>query len=176
MSYISDELRRFSDSIDGYAKAKVDRFDDDLGCISYLNSGGITKGAFTTKWFRNIADRIDAEMVELPKDRDGAPIHLGDTVYLEDGREAKVYSIELTNGKDAIRESITVNIQGLMHCTLVNIPSSLTHTNPDSWERIADELEAWCDDSDVDGDACDVPRAIAGRIRTLAKREGEQCQ
>lgn len=123
-----------------------------------------------------LADRIDSETVELPKDRDGAPIHLGDTVYLEDGRKAKVYSIELTNGKDAIRESITVNIQGLMHCTVVNIPSSLTHTNPDSWERIADELEAWCDDSDVDGDACDVPRAIAGRIRTLAKREGEQCQ
>ena len=118
-----------------------------------------------------LADRIDSETVELPKDRDGAPIHLGDTVYLEDGREAKVYSIELTNGKDAIRESITVNIQGLMHCTLVNIPSSLTHTNPDSWERIADELEAWCDDSDVDGDACDVPRAIAGRIRRLAERE-----
>lgn len=29
-----------------------------------------------------LADRIDAEMVELPKDRDGAPIHVGDTVYL----------------------------------------------------------------------------------------------
>lgn len=58
MSEISDELRRFSDAIDGYAKAKVDLFDDDRGCISYLNSDGITKGAFTTKWFRNIADRI----------------------------------------------------------------------------------------------------------------------
>lgn len=30
---------------------------------------------------RKLADRIDAEMVELPKDRDGVPIHVGDTVY-----------------------------------------------------------------------------------------------
>ena len=29
-----------------------------------------------------IADRIDAEMVELPRDIDGVPINLGDTVYL----------------------------------------------------------------------------------------------
>lgn len=79
--------------------------------------------------------------------------------------------IELTDGRDAIRESITVDIQGLMHSTVVNIPSSLTHANPDSWEQIADELEAWCDHADVDGDACDVPRELAVRIRKLAERE-----
>ena len=28
-----------------------------------------------------LAGRIDAEMVELPKDADGEPIHVGDTVY-----------------------------------------------------------------------------------------------
>ena len=30
---------------------------------------------------RAIADRIDAEMVELPRGKDGKPIHIGDTVY-----------------------------------------------------------------------------------------------
>lgn len=29
----------------------------------------------------HIADRIDAEMMELPKDKDGEPIHVGDTIY-----------------------------------------------------------------------------------------------
>lgn len=42
-----------------------------------------------------LADRIDREMVELPKDMDLAPIHVGDTVYLEDGHMAKVVRIEL---------------------------------------------------------------------------------
>lgn len=34
---------------------------------------------------RELADRIDAEMVELPKDMDGVPIHIGDTAYLYNG-------------------------------------------------------------------------------------------
>lgn len=38
-------------------------------------------------------------------------------------------------------------------------------------ERIADELEAWCDRVDVDGDACDVPRDLAKRIRRLAAKD-----
>lgn len=38
---------------------------------------------------RAFAARLDREMVELPKDRDGVPIHIGDTVYLDDGRKAK---------------------------------------------------------------------------------------
>lgn len=32
-----------------------------------------------------LADRIDREMVELPKDADGVPIHVGDTVYYTEG-------------------------------------------------------------------------------------------
>ena len=46
-------------------------------------------------------------------------------------------------------------------------------TATDELRRIADELEAWCDRVDVDGDACDVPRAIAGRIRRLAAKKDE---
>lgn len=45
-----------------------------------------------------IADRIDNETVELPRDRDGVPIHVGDTVYLDDGRKAEVTRIELSHG------------------------------------------------------------------------------
>lgn len=38
---------------------------------------------------------------------------------------------------------------------------------------ITDELEAWCDGVDVDGDACEKPRDIVERIRKLAKKEDE---
>lgn len=139
---MSDDLRKFTDTYD-------------------LNALQIYE-------LKHIADRIDAETVELPKDADGVPINVGDVVYLDDGREAKVYRIELTNGKDAIRESITVNIQGMMHSLAVNIPSSLTHTYPDSWERIAHDIET------SKGTVLISEKTLddwADRIRKLAKED-----
>lgn len=48
------------------------------------------------------------------------------------------------------------------------------HTKPaDTPASLADELEAWCDAVDVDGDACDKPRALAERIRRLAAKKDE---
>lgn len=35
---------------------------------------------------RMLADRIDREMIELPKDMDGMPIHEGDKMHLDDGK------------------------------------------------------------------------------------------
>ncbi|MDD6566395.1 MAG: hypothetical protein PUF11_06395, partial [Parafannyhessea umbonata] len=69
MSSISDELRQFIDD-DGLFPNQI----DELRCI---------------------ADRIDSELMELPRDRDGAPIHVGDTVWLDDGQKADVISIVL---------------------------------------------------------------------------------
>ena len=45
---------------------------------------------------------------------------------------------------------------------------------PDSLDRIADELEKWCDHVDVDGDACGKPRALVERIRRLAAKEDQK--
>lgn len=114
-----------------------------------------------------IADHIDNELVELPKDRDGVPIHVGDTVYLDDGRKAKVTHIDLMWGTSCI-----VCWASGEDCDC--LPSGISHTVPDSWERIADELEAWCDRVDVDGDACEKSRDIVERIRKLAAKEGER--
>lgn len=61
---ISDELREFIDEEDLYPR--------------YI----------AAPW--RIANRIDSEMVELPKTADGVPIHVGDTVYLDDVRKACV--------------------------------------------------------------------------------------
>lgn len=113
-----------------------------------------------------LADRIDAETIELPLGADGRPIHVGDTVYACDdlSLECKVTSIELSN------KGVTVDIESDGIRTYRH-PGGITHERPDSWERIADELDAWCDRTDVDGDACGEPRELARRIRRLAERE-----
>ena len=54
MDKLSDEIRRWCD--DAYSGRKIR----------------------TTKDLYDIADLIDHEMVELPKDKDGRPIHVGD--------------------------------------------------------------------------------------------------
>lgn len=116
---------------------------------------------------RALIDRIDAEMVELPRDMDGAPIHVGDTVYLRDGRKYHVFRINIARD----HTSIDVNPFGKGTLLPAIEPTRITHTRPDSWERIAAELDDWCDRVDVDGDACDKPRDLADRIRKLAKEQ-----
>jgi hypothetical protein len=145
MSKISDELRKFTNTYD-------------------LNSLQIYE-------LKHIADRIDAEMAELPRDRDGVPIHMGDTVWLDDGRKAEVKSIRF----DVDSTTILLDSRKFQLLTW-RAPESFSHTYTDSWKRIADELEAWCDRMDVDGDACGKPRDLAKRIRRLAEREDERWQ
>lgn len=126
---------------------------------------GVGVDAVSYRKLLSIADRIDSEMMELPKDADGVPIHVGDTVYLEDGRTAKVTRIGIGIDEDSICAIVYGDNSSFL-------PECSTHTKPDSLERIADELESWCDGADVDGDACEKPRDLADRIRRLAK-EGE---
>lgn len=115
----------------------------------------------TNRRVQRLAVRIDAEMVERPLASDGKPVVDGETLYDSDGREYHVNKLYPL-----------VNVSTSTHsCSM--FPDRFTHELPDSWERIADELEAWCDDADVDGDACDVPRDIVERIRKLAKEQGE---
>lgn len=62
MSSISDEIRNWCE------------FEDGTEC-----GGFVTKVSFNK--LLALADRIDSETVELPKDADGVPIHVGDKVY-----------------------------------------------------------------------------------------------
>lgn len=118
-------------------------------------------GPTAPSYFRDLADRIDAEMVELPKDADGMPIHVGDTVWgCISGMQMAVHELRLKH-----RWTISTDTG------FIPKASAVTHVSPDSFERIADELEAWCDRTNVDGDACGVPRELARRIRRLAERE-----
>ena len=114
-----------------------------------------------------IADRIDAEMVELPRDANDEPILPGDTVYAPSGGKCTVTSLQLYGKEDPSWMASICGNGG----SYISTGCELTHERPDSWECIADELEAWCDQVDVDGNACGEPRELAARIRRLAERE-----
>lgn len=132
----------------------------------FVRGGGVD--AVSYRKLLSIADRIDAEMMELPKDADGMPIHVGDTVWnVNTDMEFTATSITLyANGV----AKVDASCEG---CHAHTSPSNFAHTRPDSWERIADELDAWRDVADVDGDACKKFRALADRIRKLAEKESE---
>lgn len=114
---------------------------------------------------RDLADRIDAEMVELPKDADGVPIHVGDTVWgCISGMQTAVHELRLTD-----RWTISTDMGFAPKASVV------THARPDSFERIADELEAKTPSCGHQGYIVvsrDEVIQIADRIRKLAKKEG----
>lgn len=152
MIKISDQIRNWCE------------FEDGTEC-----GGFVTKASFNK--LLALADRIDAETVELPKSADGK-IWTGREVCFwtgaTEGDRHEFNSLAYINGGWCVEDKHWQRYPAV----------SVWYERPDSFERIADELEAWCDDSDVDGDACDVdgdacdvPRAIADRIRKLAEKE-----
>ena len=149
MTSISDEIRR---------KAKRIR---DSRVSTYRNPSE----------YERLADRIDAEMVELPNDADGIPIHVWDTVY------------DRKSGSKM--EVLSMSFNGQWHLTTnkghINNTSLVAHEMPDSFERIADELEAAKGWHDQNGEHNSLVSSVstktlgdwADRIRKLAKKEGE---
>lgn len=110
-------------------------------------------------WY--FADRIDHEMVELPKDKDGRPIHVGDTVYgCRSGMKMTISELRMTTNGWLISTN-----RGYL------TDAEVTHTRPDSWERIADDIETVVPIDD-EGDER-FRRELADRIRRLAK-EGQR--
>lgn len=147
MTMISDEIRELIDDEDLYP-----------GQIAGL---------------RLIADRIDAELVELPKDRDGEPIHVGDTVYACDDPSLEYKASYIEYGRNAV----TVG----MYATDIQTyrkPSYISHTRPDSFESIADEMDKFVDDTPgIDtfyASTASRLRDFADRIRKLAKEQDDE--
>ncbi len=142
MGMISDELREWSD----------------LCCHSYTS-------ASDCKELCALADRIDAEMIELPRDMDGVPWTSHEEYFWIEtiGGELVCHRLRSLALVDGSRWCVE-DAEGLMYEA-----GAAWHERPDSLERIADELDEWCDGSDVDGDACEKPRDLAKRIRKLAK-------
>lgn len=114
-----------------------------------------------------LADRIDREMVELPKDADGNVIHVGDMVRKNtSGKEMIVKELYLLSEQ---RWVISVGC-GLCYGVL-----EVTHEH-DSFERIARELERWGGTVDMQsngyGKIFERANEFADRIRKLAKEDG----
>lgn len=127
---------------------------------------------FSPQFLRGLACRIDAEMAELPRGKDGRPIKPGQTVYKAvngDDGEYVIHSLRYS-----VPGWVVLIKRGGADASCIVRPDVLTNERPDSWERIADELDAWCDKVDVDRDACGDPRELARRIRRLASKEGER--
>lgn len=114
-----------------------------------------------------LADRIDNEMVELPRDADEKPIQPGETVYIPDGDTG----FEVVSLIYYSKTLVTVGICGddLKQCRM---PSILTHKRPDSWERIAGGLDDFADANYASGLLKQGIKDFADRIRKLAAREG----
>lgn len=113
-----------------------------------------------------LADRIDRELVELPKDADGVPIHVGDTVYgCRSGMKMTISDLRMTTKGWLISTS-----RGYL------TDAEVTHTRPDSWECIADELEELSESNRINGSGEVFYRAsdLAARIRKLAKKESQR--
>lgn len=114
-----------------------------------------------------LADRIDKETVELPCDREGVRIHVGDTMWgYMTGRKMTVTTLSM-------RDSgwyVFTDKAGYVKV------SHLTHAQPDSLERIADELEELSESNRINGSGEMFYRAgdLAARIRRLADKEAER--
>lgn len=121
-----------------------------------------------------LADRVDAEMVELPKDADGREVPL-DTKELYDANGKRVPITSFTfkcgiYGRWSYWKAFSPAAKGKDGMFYVD---GLYLTPPDSWERIAEELEEWSEDNRVNGNREVFDRAadLADRIRRLAAKE-----
>ena len=96
-----------------------------------------------TKMMTDIADRIDLEMMELPKDADGEPIRIGDVLY-SSGNECRVVSITVK----ADEACVGVHTDEGTFLPSVN-PKYLSRKKPepaDSWEKLEEDVNLGCRD------------------------------
>lgn len=101
-----------------------------------------------TSTLKHVADRIDKEMAELPKDADGVPIHVNDLVWLDNGRRACVTEIDIKDGCEVID-----CWDGSRHVPCQT--DGITRNLPDSWNFIADELDEMVDAARSADDGCE---------------------
>lgn len=154
MSEISDELREINDELFELATTYHYRW------------------AKVYEQLTNIINRIDNEMVELPRYADKKTVHLGDEAYDRDGNVHKALSFRLYDEKKPAWIIATDD-------DFFTTDDGLTHERPeppDSLERIADEIKSaggWCDSrgryfTNVSSISNEKLAEWASRIRKLA--------
>lgn len=106
------------------------------------------------------ADRVDRETMPRPRAADGEPVVMGETLYDGSGNEWAVSDLTAT---------FLVVAKGDGPAIIKPAGRDLSHRRPDSFERIADEL----DDFKL-GRSLEDLRSIADRIRELTKERGDE--
>ena len=109
-----------------------------------------------------------SSMVELPLDKDGEVIHIGDTVFDDDGAEISVFSIRF-NGS---RNNVVITCEGSdFVCTYAG--DNLTHKNPVSVQSISKRMQAVIDDYGlaVNSDLSEKLLDIANQLKELAGKD-----
>ena len=85
---------------------------------------------------RRLIDLCDtSNMVELPRDKDGIPFKMGDTVYDKDGDVAEVGGYYYNNGTCKI-----IIPYGQNGCYINVLPNELTHKKPATIASINEQL------------------------------------
>lgn len=112
------------------------------------NYSGLIDGA--DKWLLAAADRIDNEMIELPKDANDEHFHKGDIVYGKNGTRWTVKGLgyhdwQPTDTNEYIPE-VTIDVYRMdadaCFVGLNNRPvEEYSHRHPDSLKRIASEMK-----------------------------------
>lgn len=173
---ISDEERkRVAANLRQYLK-KYETPDWRAFCNIILGTGRLDN-LRKAQAFDRLADLIDRETVELPRDADGVPIRIGDVLY-SSGNECRVVSITVK----ADKACVGVHTDEGVFLPSVN-PKYLSRNNTeplesepaDIWERIASDMEDFAVDNEIHGDHEVFDRAMdfADRIRKQADKEGE---
>lgn len=109
---------------------------------------------------RELADRIDREMVELPKDADGEPIRINDVVYGNSGIALTVVGLLMSKRGWRI---------DLSDIPFYSIPGKLTHKESepdDSWEKLKEDAKRLtCDYAHAPRVGCGIPKCDGCRFQ-----------
>lgn len=109
-----------------------------------------------------------SNMIELPLDKDGEVIHIGDTLYDDDGAEITVYSIRFNGSRD----NVVITCEGNdFVCTYS--ADNLTHKNPVSVQSISKRMQGVLEDYlfSVDSNLHTELVSIADQLKELASKD-----
>ena len=109
-----------------------------------------------------------SNMVELPLDKDGEVIHIGDTLYDDDVAEITVYSIRFNGSRD----NVVITCEGSdFVCTYS--ADNLTRKNPVSVQSISKRMQEVIDDYglSVNDDLSTRLINIANKLKELAGQD-----
>lgn len=129
-----------------------------------------------TTWetdYKVVRDRLielcdTSNMIELPLDKDGEVIHIGDTLFDNDGAKITVYSIRFNGSRD----NVVITCEGSdFVCTYVG--DNLTRKNPVSVQSISKRMQDVLEDYlfSVDSNLHTELVSIANQLKELAGKD-----